>query len=344
MLTITNFNCQKQFILRLSLIFFLFSNAIFSTNTFAQKIIEIPDPELDSSYVEVNYKQWSVRAFSALWYHNLILKNSSNGRIAYYPTSPFSLGIGFAYRFLVIDIGFRFTREFKSNRFDFQTQFVIKRNLFDLLFQDYSGFQRRRKGVPIEFRDDIKSRIFTFNHFFIVNNDKLSMSSALSGNRIQRKSAGTLLFGSFLSYNKIKADSTLIPKEADGNFDNFAQIVDSRTFNFGVYIGYAYNWVLPKGFFIFSSISPGIGVNIGKVNSVETYTPPVFPTWKIYGRVSFGKAFKNSYLILGLTSNLTLFQLTDVNSYQHNAGQFKLVFGYRFKKQNKITETIDKTF
>ena len=343
-ITFKNFKYLKHSGFRLFLIFLFLSSSICFAKIYAQKIIQIPDPELDSSYVEVDYKQWSIRAFSAFWYHNLILKNNNNGRIAYYPTSPFSLGIGFSYRFLVIDIGFRFTREFESTRFDFQSQFVFKNNLFDVIFQDYTGFQRRRKGDPIEFRDDIKSNIITFNHFFIVNHKKISMSSALSGNRIQRKSAGTLLLGSFLSYNRIKADSTLIPNETNGDFDELAQIVDAQTFNFGAYIGYAYNWVLPKGFFIFSSITPGIGVNIGKVKSMDTYSPPFFPTWKLYGRVSFGKVFNNSYLILGMTSNLTLFQLTDANSYQHNAGQIKLVYGYRFKKQNKITETIDKTF
>jgi Domain of unknown function (DUF4421) len=306
----------------------------------AQKI-HIPEPEVDTSYIKLHYGEWSLRAFGALRYHNLTLKNDQNGKVRYTPDNPLSIGFGFAYRFIVLDLGLRLNNDKELTKLDFQSQLLIKNNLIEVVFQSYQGFQKKINGSSRGFRKDLKSTIFTLNHFYNINPRKLTLSSALAGNKVQRKSAGTLLLGSYLSYNKVTADSILF---SGGDFNDFGKISNYKMLNLGAYFGYAYTLVLPKKMFLFGFVSPGIGLNFAKIDALETYTPPVFPAGKLHFRVAVGRYSNRTYVILGLTTNLSLINLGHGNRYRQNAGNIKLVFGYRFNSKNKITETIDKTF
>jgi Domain of unknown function (DUF4421) len=305
----------------------------------AQKIA-IHEPEVDSSYIELHYSEWSLRAFGAIRYHNLILMND-RVKISFTPDSPFSIGAGFAYRFIVLDMGLRLNRNKDLSRFDFQSQLLIKHHLIELVLQNYQGFQKKVNGSGGGFREDLTSTIFTLNHLYNINNKKLTLSSALSGNKVQKKSAGTMLLGGYFSYNKVQADSVLF---SGGDFNEFGEITNYEMINAGVYLGYAYTLVLPQKIFLFGSFSPGIGFNFAKINALETYEPPIFPAGKLNFRIAVGRYSDRTYVILALTTNLSFINLGYGNRYRQNAGNIKLVFGYRFKSKNIITKKIDETF
>jgi hypothetical protein len=309
----------------------------------AQKL-NIPDPELDSAYVEVDYKQWSIRAFGVIKYHTVILKNNKGGVVKYFPTDPLSIGLGFAYRFLLIDIGIRLNKDNTLSRLDLHGNLVLKKNLIEVFIQRYEGFQERADNSINLFRDDLKSSLFAINHFYNFNNKKLSLGSVLAGNKIQKKSTGTFVLGSYFSYNQVKADSSIVNSSEQNSFNEFANFTNLKTINFGAYFGYAYSLVLPKNFAFFSTINPGLGFNISKSEGDETYTPPIFPSGKLNFRASLGHYAKRIYIILGFNTYLTFIKLGHGNRYTLNAGQLKLAIGYRMNSKNKITETIDKTF
>ena len=308
------------------------------------QVIPIPDPEVDSSYVKVDYNSWSLRAFSVFKYHNLVFSNSSGGQIKYIPTDPFSVGVGFAYQFIILDFGIRINKDNTLARFDFQANLVFKKNMIEILAQRYQGFQTTIADSKEYFRDDITSTLFNYSHFYNFNNKQLSLASTYSGNKIQKKSTGTFLVGGYLSYSKIKADSSLVPTFIDGEITNIDTSSEFSMLNIGAYFGYAYSLVLPHNFIFFGSISPGIGFNFADAKIDEDFQPPIFPAGKFHFRASFGYYTKRIYTILGLTTNLSVVSLGDGFRFRQNGGQIKLVFGYRFYSGNPVTETIDKTF
>jgi len=308
------------------------------------QVIPIPDPEVDSSYIKLDYNTWSLRAFAIIKYQSLVLSNSSGEQIKYTPTNPFSTGVGFAYRFIILDLGIRINKDKEFKRFDLQANLVFKKHMIEILVQRYQGFQTTLNNSEEYFRDDIISDLFNYNHFYNFNNKQLSLGSSYSGNKIQKKSTGTFIVGGYLSYSKIKADSTLIPTLIDGDFTNIATLTEFSMVNIGAYFGYAYSLVLPHNFIFFGSASPGIGFNFTNATAYEDLQPPIFPAGKFHFRVSIGYYTKRIYTILGLTTNLSIVSLGEATRLRQNGGQIKLVFGYRFRSKIILTKTIDKTF
>lgn len=314
-----------------------------SNPTIAQ-IVPIAEPEVDSAYIELNYTTWSLRAFGAFKYHNLVISNTSGGKVKYRPTNPFSAGVGFAYRFIIMDIGFRINKDNRITRFDCITNLVFNKIMFEILAQKYEGFEEVVGTSEEYLRQDIKSTLISISQFYNFNNQQLSLSSTFSGNKIQKRSTGAFIVGSYFSYSKIESDSSLIPASVQGQFNDSANFNNFSTINVGGYFGYAYSLVLPSNFIFFSSLNPGIGFNFTTENDSETYTPPVFPAGKLHFRISGGYYTKRIYMILGLTTNLSILSLGEGNRFRQNGGQIKLVFGYRFNSINPLTKTIDKTF
>lgn len=314
------------------------------SNTSNAQIVPISDPEMDSTYIELNYTTWSLRAFGAFKYHNLVISNNSGGKIKYVPTNPFSAGVGFAYRFIIMDIGFRINKDYRITRFDCITNLVFQKIMFEILTQRYEGFEEVIGTSEEYLRDDIKSTLISISQFYNFNNQKLSLSSTFSGNKIQKRSTGAFIIGSYFSYSKIESDSSLIPASVKNQFNDSANFNNFSTLNVGAYFGYAYGLVLPGNFIFFSNLIPGIGFNFTTENDSETYMPPIFPAGKLHFRISCGYYTKRIYTILGLTTNLSVISLGDENRFRQNGGQIKLVFGYRFNSINPLTKTIDKTF
>ncbi len=309
----------------------------------AQKL-NIPKPEVDSTYIELDYKRWSLRAFGVIKFHTVILKNDQGGEVRFRPTDPLSIGLGFAYRFLLIDVGVRLNKDNTLSRLDLQGSLLLKKNLIEVIVQRYEGFQEKVDNSKNTFRDDLRSSLFAINYFYNFNNKKLSLGSVLAGNRIQKKSTGTFILGGFFSFNQIKADSSIVSYSLDNSFDEYARFNNLKSTNFGAYFGYAYSLVLPHNFAFFTNLSPGLGFSFTNVEGDETYTPPIFPSGKLHFRASLGHYTKKIYTILSFNTYLSIISLGHGNRYILNAGQFKLAVGYRMKSKNKITETIDKTF
>ena len=309
----------------------------------AQKL-KIPEPEVDSSYIELDYKRWSLRAFGVIKFHTIILKSDQGGKVKYTPTDPLSIGLGFSYRFLLIDIGIRLNKDNTLSRHDLQGSLLFKKSLFELIIQRYEGFQERADNSIDYFRNDLRSSLFAINYFYNFNNDKLSLGSVLAGNRIQIKSTGAFVLGGYFSFNQVKADSSLVSSSSDNPFNEYANFTNLKTINLGAYFGYAYSLALPYNFAFFTTLNPGLGFSFSKVEGSESYEPPVFPSGKLHFRASLGHYSKKVYIIFSFNTYVSFIRLGHGNRYWLNAGQLKLAVGYRMKSKNKITETIDRTF
>jgi len=292
------------------------------------------DPDVDSSYIIKETTFWSLRPFATFKSQRIELTSrESNTRVTYRPNNPFALGIGFSYRYLLLDFGFgvKFDKENPTDRFDFQGNLVLQQHLFDFTIQRYKGFELQDPDpADSEFRDDIETINVNLDYLYNFNSRRLSASIAIAGDYVQKKSTGSFMLGGYLTYYKLKADSTIVPQGKLSDFNSFGQIRELSHFSFGLSGGYAYSLVLPYNFFLFASFNPGIGLNFGNVEAQEGYDPPVFPVGKSDVRGAFGYTSTRIYSIISYTTDIFLFSLDHQNRFRYNFGRLKLVVGIKF--------------
>jgi hypothetical protein len=88
-------------------------------------------------------------------------------------------------------------------------------------------------------------------------------------NELQKKSAGSLLFGGLVYYGQIKADSALVPKQVEDGFPLAAGINKINFFSVGPAIGYAYTVVIEKHFFITGSLVASLNLNFSSEEEIN---------------------------------------------------------------------------
>ena len=113
----------------------------------------------------------------------------------------------------------------------------------------------------------INNKYWGIDTYYFFNHKNYSQAAAFSFGKVQVKSSGSLYAGFSVSrywyefdFNKLPDDiRAQVPLEAD---DYFYQAVNR---NYGLRIGYAYNWVFRPGWLLAVSESPIIGIRSGWV-------------------------------------------------------------------------------
>lgn len=314
---------------------------IMSHDCFSQVIAGAVEPEVDSSFVDLNYDKWSLRLTSMYKHQNLLFSNTSGETVKYVPNDRTSAGVGFSYKNLVIDLGIRllFNREDFTSRFDLQGELALKQHLVDVIVQRYKGFNKTNTLEQTTFRDDMRSWVLGMNYFYNFNHQKLSIRSVITGNRQQKKAAGSFLLGGFFSVQDLEADTSILTS-LDGDFNEFAMMENSALYNVGVLGGYAFILPITKEFFFFGGVSPGIGLNLGHVAGTRSYDLRLHPMGKVNTRAALGYIGSRWYSGVYYNSDYFIFNLDHDNLFRYNIGKFKLVLGYKFNAKGTLIEDI----
>lgn len=320
----------------------------FASSIKAQKIPIFRDPVVDSTYINLLPGKWSLRTFASSPYQAFSIRNKENQTVKYIPNNLLGVGLGFSYRFIVLDLGINIKSKDTNatSRLDLQMSILLQKHHMDFYFQTYKGFDLVKSPFGEEqFRDDIRSSALGINYYHNFNGKKLSLRSAFAGDQLQRKSSGTFALGGYFSFYKLHADSSIININNQPFFNEYSNIEENELFEWGVSGGYAYNIIFPKNLFFYSSVMPGVGINFGSIESSgQTYEPPIRPVVKVGLRASVGYAGKRAYGILSFISDYFLIDLGHENHYRYNPGKFKLVFGYRLQSKVKFLEKVNDQF
>jgi len=307
----------------------------------SQEVIQSFTPQVDTSYINLLYDDWSLRLLGVFKYQNIIFSNGDGETIKYLPNDRTSVGVGFAYKFLVVDVGIRLllNQEELTSRFDLQGDLAFSRHFVNVFIQRYKGFDEANSPSGVGFRDDIRSWIGGLNYFYNFNHKRVSIRSIFTGNRKQKKSAGTFLAGGYFSMQNLHADSSIVSQRGS-EFNSFAQITDMQMLNAGITGGYGYIWVLPRNFFIFGALMPGIGINAGDVEAETNYDVKIGPSGKIHGKAALGHIAGRFYS--GVTYSVDYFinNIGKSNLFRYNVGKLKVVFGYRLRAKGTVIENL----
>lgn len=319
------------------------SNILFSQTKYQDKInTDIEDyytknvaSKMDTNYIDFEIKNWSLRAYSVYKTSSFSIHNTTD-KLNYTPKNPISIGFGFAYYPILIDIGFNIKPKKKdqTQRFDFQADLMMYKNYFGFVLQRYQGFNvDNSKNENFGFREDIISTTLNLSYDYAFNGNRMSIGSVLSGSQIQKKSAGSVLLGGFFMYFDMKADSSIIPTELEDQFGTLYGLSSSLNIGGGINIGYSYIFVLPHNFFVFSGVNPGIGLLYKELNDdSNSYKSENLLVYKLNFKISVGYNGPKFYIVLTASDNISFTHITSVYKSSLNSGKGKLIFGYKFIK------------
>jgi hypothetical protein len=325
--------------LRIASCFYFILSTFAVSQATAQNIVKELSPKVDTTYVDLSYDSWSIRALGTYKYQNPVIKDAAGNVVRLIPKNPTSIGIGMAYKFLAVDIGIRLLLVSGdiTSRFDLQGEASVGNHLIDLTVQRYKGFDQEGDTRTF-FRDDIRSTVVGTNYLYNFNAKRLSIRSVFTGNRRQKKSAGSLAVGGFISVQDIDADSSIVAGEM--GFNDKAQLHNSRFNIIGIQGGYNYMLVLPHRFYVFGGLIPGIGLLNGEVSATDHYSISTRIMAKMNIRAAAGHIGKRFYLGLAYGSDVFFINISANNKINYNIGKLKFVIGYKLNRKLKFLDEV----
>jgi hypothetical protein len=271
-----------------------------------------------------------------------IIDRINESSIRYRPDRKLNLGFGVSYRWFAADLAFNFgigeNSNFHNSRFvDFQGAIFSSKQYISATYQYYYGYQiADYDGVPKDdyaddpIRDDIRTVSFGLQYLFAFNYDKFSLKASFIQNEIQKRSAGSFLFGARFHIYNMDADSSAVPLDAQGYFNKRLHLTDVVASSIGINTGYMYTYVWNKNFYVTLSLIPGIALNVG--DSKTDFKQPFNNHVSVGLSTTNAIGYNSERFFWGIQAIGDLYNVRiDKKQYlKQGHGKFKFYVGYRF--------------
>lgn len=290
--------------------------------------------QTDSTYIKGFDYKFTFSTYLLKDFISLTQSYGKDSRVTLYPNNPINLGVGFSIKNTVLNIsygyGLKFLRDSeygKTSAFDLQLHNYGRKYVLDIYIQRYKGFYERkynRKG-NIRIYPNIKIRHYGALGQYIFNHKRFSYKAAFDQDERQLKSAGSWLLGGNIFKSTLRSDSTF-------TFNNSTLM---KRIQLGVNVGYAYNWVLNRNFFLSGSLS--LGVNAGSRN-IKSITSKIDVYPSVMGRLSLGYNRESWSLGVSYIQNTVYSEMADDTSILLQSGGLQFTFIRRvpsFSKKKK---------
>lgn len=216
--------------------------------------------DYDTSYIDPLLDQVTFRVYGGYKPNEFRIKDQYQDPKVYASNSKFQLGIGFGYRWLILNsaIVAPFKNKYNQDRgksfaFDSQVNVYAPKFQTDLRFQWIDGYYQKtadevfsnfKNQGPYTLRNDMKLRSFGAGIYHSFN-EKYSHKHAFDQTKLMKKSGGTLLMGVRGGYLHLSSDSAM--------FEHKSVLVDSildiKSFTMSAAFGGAYTQLLGKNWF-----------------------------------------------------------------------------------------------
>ncbi len=317
----------------------------------------------DSLFVHDNSNLLSITLPFASTYINVDLKDKRTNKVLQYrPHGDMTVGLDLSYKFLGLGYSVSTGSTAANDKTFGQTRYTdysigLSGHMYtlDLYYEDFQGFYLYNyKTFPQTSKADT-SRIFpqrsdmrtlsvggAFN--YIQNYKKFSYKAAFGNSEEQLKSAGSFLFGTYVSNFDLSADSGLVFGKFKHSLSGYSNIDHSRTFNAGFCIGYIYTLVLKHHWYATLALNPGLSYlyyDSHAFGPTDTTKLSKDSTWQVKTSANLGFRLQSRFA-LGYNSpkwymgiNLAgdaFFQNVSItrSSLDYKVGSIRFYFGYRF--------------
>lgn len=282
------------------------------------------DPEYISNFRhKLAFKTFLSQSFTSLLY-----TASDDKEYTYRPNTPLAFGAGISWGGITLtgSTGLDFLKDDDrgdTEFVDFQGYYYKRKLVLSFFLQQFKGIYHERSNGDFVLRPDIEMIRMGGYIEYVFNGNKFSYSSSFNQKEKQYKSSGSFLVGIGLYYDRVKSKKSFvpIPKNALSEGQNINNV------QFGPSIGYAYNLIFKKNFFLSGSLSAGLNFAFGVVDS-ERADMELFPM--IIPKFAAGYSKEDWGINLTYVNNA----VTVMNSYGQKmsltSGKFMLTYSVRF--------------
>lgn len=305
----------------------------------------------DPAYVADFSERLTGRFYLSTKYNKMQLGGLRGSRaIVYRPNNKINFGLGASYRALTLNIGVGIPGVNKdqdkrgtTRYLDAQANLYTKRWATNLFLQGFRGYYISShtkselgwvQDTELPTRPDVREYNFGVSTVHIFNNDRFSYRAAFNQDAWQRKSQGTLLAGGYLTYFRLRSDSSLVPLRLAPQFESGLHLRRGGFIDLGASAGYAYTLVIKEHVFLTGSLVLGAGVSAQRaatvVNAREEVKTNVGPGWHGQFRAGAGYNSERYYAGLYFSQENIGYLLDDRDSFYWSVGNIRLNFVKRF--------------
>jgi len=299
---------------------------------------------IDTNYVQLVPGFWSIRAFGSYKFHNVQFKNSTGDFVKYsYPNSWYT-GLGFAYKFIIVDAGISLS-EYEDegiDKFNLSGNLVLDNDYITAVFMKHQGLQQTSSLQEVSvLRPDVSTTMASLQYTHVVNGERLSWRSSFTGDQIQRRSTASILWGAYFTWDKLDADSSVIPLSAEYDFAEFIPY-NFQSYSLGAKLGAAFNLVIAKGLLWQNSLNPGVGIAYQLNEDTNALLVKEFyPEMHLSALSAISYINNKWYTTFSYENDVFLSRLANESNYQYRYGQVKLTLGYRFGGKMPIISDLE---
>lgn len=323
------------------------------SKTFGQVLKIIKKDSINFNYYEPNDDLNNNRVYvSQKLTSPTIINEDGSHKVKYRSNANTNLGIGSTYKWLTLNIGlnFKFINDDDDTRgrtraLDLHAAAFGRSYVFDFFGQFYKGVYLLPEtgqvlaGDPYPQRGDIFTQQIGGTFYYYPNWRKFSASAAAIQREWQKKSAGSFMYGAEVFSGKIKGDSSLVPKERAGNFDNY--LVDKMQFyEIAAGGGYAYTLVIKQHWFVSASAIASLSAGYMRQFTGKNVTGTGYIRPNFLVRPSFGynsKKWNGSVMLFASRVNAG----NNLGHYQIETYNLRFTLAYRMLPRTKHKKIMD---
>jgi hypothetical protein len=270
--------------------------------------------------------------------------------MSYRANKPLSLGIGLTYKSLSFSFskGLSFLQsngsKVPTKSTDLQLHLYKRKWTIDALAMFYKGYNLTPKGLGTTDgnyyqRPDLHIQVTGASIYRVLNDRRFSYGAGLSQNAWQQKSAGSFLLGGEAFYLSIHGDSSFAPHTVDTVYykNNIHKL---HIFEIGPGIGYAYDLVIQKHYFLLGSFNLNYNFRVSREVGNNSATKLGFsPNYML--RLATG--YTNSRWSLNFAWIETGVKTEGkASDYQYNlgAGNYRLVYARRIPLNHRMKDIL----
>ncbi|WP_229719252.1 DUF4421 family protein [Winogradskyella schleiferi] len=316
---------------------FLLLGIYFASSTINAQNID----DLDELLIDRDIENYSIRLFTNFKVNKFSIKNDDS-KARFVPNNRHGLGLGFANKKVIVDIGFNLKNPNKeeTTRFDLQGTTILEdRHFANVYLQTYKGFTAKNDfDEPFVFRSDVRSVSFGFNYLFTLDDIEFSYALLKAGFSEERHkdifiTGGLGVFGGF---DYFSAKTSILSESTNSYFNEQGNIKRYQGAALGVLAGFISYFKLPENISATINVMPGVGLVNKKITlEDDSYRPANPMLYKLDFLLGLGYNFNQFYVSLTYSNGLYSTDLDYDNKYRLNLTKAKLAVGYRFKRKNK---------
>lgn len=342
-------------ILRPNAVALVFAVLVYSsTQALAQLKIFEPKIPRDTSYVYNYYGNITTRAYLINKFSNFAIRHSDHN-VRYATNTPFGVGIGAIYKIynanLTVSVPLPSVYEKvrgKSRAIDLQSSMYGQRWVFDLYFNLYKGYYTP-SAVNGEYilRPNLHNNTIGINAHYLFNNKGFSYRAFRVNDEWQHRSSGSffLSMAAFFSDLHDRDRAGFVPIEFNNQEPVINNVYRKQSFAIGPGIGYAYNYVFRRNWFVLASFNGRLMFNYGVERALDGDLARPFSVRTgstILGAIGYqNERWGLNFSAINTINNYA----TDLlkSDYHTQTGYIKLNFLYRIQ-HNNFTRKLIKPF